>query len=208
MWGVIGRKFLPVVWLSIVLNPSENKVVSRALCRHRKSQKTMLVSSGTKRTHEKPRYRRAERHSEFLHVVDPVPVHGRGFYAEEVLAGLVDDGFRLRRISPRPYRRELIKNTWVVDVETQKLERSPVAVAKLVTRQNPTTGERERVYADEVNDVPNAWHYLPSSEVVRLLEYVRRDSSAGLTACERRWLKIADSPGQCAIMPLRSVRGD
>jgi hypothetical protein len=70
-----------------------------------------------------------------------------------------------------------------------------------VNRINKDTKEPERVQVDEVNDVPSAWHYLPSVEVERLLAFVRRDPLAGLTKCERRW-------AVGAIMPLRSGRGD
>jgi hypothetical protein len=203
---------LPVTWKTEVLNKSEKTVISRTLCRYRKSQKTLLISKGThadKQTrHEKPQFKRADRHPEFLEAKNVYPAEIHGFYAQKLMAGFKRAGYRLGRISPRPYRRELIKNSWVVDVETQKVERSSVAVAKLVTRRNPITGETERVYVDEVNSVANAWHYLPSNEVVRLLEYVRRDATATLTACEKRWLDLSQSPGKRAIMPMRTLRGD
>jgi hypothetical protein len=210
MWDIIGRKFLPRSWRSIPLNPSEKAEVSRTLCRHRKAKKTLLMSTSThsmKRSwgQEASRYKRLSSHvrygEEFFAEAGEVPEPG-GFRASRVVAQLKqDEGYRLRRITPRPYRRELIKNVWVQDVETSKVERSPIAVAKLVTRVDPVTGKRERVYVDEVNDVPSAWHYLPSSEVVRLLEYVRRDAAAGLTACELRWLHLAESPGRSCYHP-------
>jgi ATP:corrinoid adenosyltransferase len=99
-----------------------------------------------------------------------------------------DEGYRLRRIRPRVSRREVIDNLWVQDVESGRVERSAAAEPVWVRRVNKLTGLRERVLVDEVNDVPMAWHYLPSSEVVRLLAFVRRDPEAGLTACEKRWL--------------------
>jgi hypothetical protein len=200
MWTVINRKCLPVSWKSVVLNPSEKMQVSRTLCRHRKAQKTLLISTSTHSTKKHwglppSRWKRLCSHAGFRQNFwidegeDLPPPHA--FRSSLLVRSMKEhDGYRLRRISPRPYRREFIKNVWVQDSETSKVERSPVAVGKVVWRVDPTTGKRERVYADQVNDVPNSWHYLPSNEVVRLLEYVRRDASAGLTACERRWLNL------------------
>ncbi len=217
MWGCVGRKFLPSSWRSIPLNRSEKQQVSRTLCRHRKAQKTILLSTDThslKKSFGRPVrcWKRLSSHvrygEEFCVDAGEVP-EPRGFRAGRIVGMLKEDeGYRLRRITPRPYRRELIKNVWVQDVETSKVERSPIAVAKLVTRVDPATGKRERVYVDEVNDVPSAWHYLPSSEVLRLVEYVRRDAAAGLTACERRWLQLDESPGERAIIPSRTFCGD
>jgi hypothetical protein len=111
----------------------------------------------------------------------------KGFEADVHRRVLKGEGFRLRRIRPRCYRREITVNLWVRDVDTGRIERSPAATPVRVRRPSPLTGERETVAVDEVASVPMAWHYLPSVEVLKLVGFVRRDGMAGLTGCERRW---------------------
>ncbi len=81
----------------------------------------------------------------------------------------------MRWIRPRPYRREVTERLWVGDEATGKVERSPGASPKWITRPSKLTGAPERVQVDEISDVPAAWHYLPSSVVLRLVDYMRRD---------------------------------
>jgi hypothetical protein len=110
-----------------------------------------------------------------------------GFSGDARRSVLKSEGYRIRRIRPRCYRRELTANVWVRDEDTGKIERSSAAKPVMVSRPNKVTGEPEDVLIDEVNSVPAAWHYLPSAVVVRLVKFLRRNVSAGLTACERRW---------------------
>ncbi len=208
MWGVIGRKFLPSSWKSVVLGPAENCAIARALCRYRCRQVTWLRSSRThnlKKSWGRPveHWRRFKGDPTGCNEILPDEV--KGFWAERVRASCRDEGWRLRVLRPRPYRREVIEKLWVGEVGTCKVERSPFAVPKWVTRPNKLTGVAERVQVDEVNHVPSSWHYLPSSEVERLLAFVRRDRLRGLTSCERRWADAAER--ERAIVLSRSVHG-
>jgi hypothetical protein len=189
MWGVIGRKFLPSSWKSVVVNRAEKQVISRALCRYRRRQGVWLLGApaGSLSSLSGPPVGKWRRLS-----ADPLfkarcGSFSRGFSADAVRAVYGGAGWSLRAIKPRPYRREYTDRLWDQDVESSRVERSPIASPVWVNRRNKLTGEPERVQVDEVNDLPSAWHYLPSVEVERLLAFVRRDPLAGLTKCERRW---------------------
>jgi hypothetical protein len=202
MWGVIGRKFLPSSWKSVVVNRAEKQAISRALCRYRRRQGACLLAAPVGSISDAvPDVRKWRRLS-----ADPLfkarcGAFGRGFSADAVKVVYRGAGWRLRAIKLRPYRREYIEKLWVQDVESSRVERSLIASPVWVNRRNKLTGEPERVQVDEVNDLPSAWHYLPSVEVERLLAFVRRDPLAGLTKCERRWSVSAN-------MPVRSGCGD
>jgi hypothetical protein len=190
MWGVINRKFVPITWKSVVVNRAEKQLISRALCRYRRRQGAWLLgapASSLSSISAGPVVEKWNRLS-----ADPLfkarcGSFSRGFAADAVEAFYRGAGWRLRAIKPRPYRREYTDRLWDQDVESSRVERSPIASPVWVNRRNKLTGEPERVQVDEVNDVPSAWHYLPSVEVERLLAFVRRDPLAGLTKCERRW---------------------
>jgi hypothetical protein len=202
MWGVIGRKFLPSSFTTFDLEPPEYTRISRALVRYRQSQITWLRSSGTHSSRKKrgrpvKRWRRLSADPAFKSRKDGPAVAPASFEGQMLIQDLKQDGYRLRRIKSRPFRREITQNVWCSVEGTAKVERSLAAKPVWVSRVSKLTGERERVQVDEVNSVPMAWHYLPSSEVLRLLAFVRRDPLAGLTSAERRWLL---PPGQSAIM--------
>jgi hypothetical protein len=64
--------------------------------------------------------------------------------------------------------------------------------SKRLRRFCPVQGKVVEEWVDEIESVAAAWHYLPVSEVKRLLAYVRRDVELGLTACERRWAMLSE----------------
>ncbi len=198
MWGVINRASLPRSVLVIPLVKAEKRAVDRTLCRLRARRVTYLLSKAThslSRRWGKPvdGWLRLSGHPACDMVFKgPGAADLLGFAADRVRSYLKSDGWRLRVIRPRPFRREVVQNLWVGEVGSCRVERSPFASPVMVTRLNKLTGQPERVMVDEVNHVPNAWHYLPSSEVVRLIAFLRRDRFKGLTACERRWLESSN----------------
>jgi hypothetical protein len=198
MWGVINRASLPRSILVEPLLKAEKRVVDRTLCRLRARRVTHLLSKATHSCSERwgvpvEGWRRLSEHPACsMMLKGPDAADPRGFAADRVRSCLKVEGWRLRVIRPRPYRRELVQNLWVAEVGSCRVERSPVASPVLVTRLSKVTGQPERVMVDEVSHVPSAWHYLPSGEVVRLLAFIRRDRFKGLTACERRWLELSN----------------
>jgi hypothetical protein len=202
MWGVIGRKCLPSSFREVVLNAAEKTEVSRLLVRYRQSQTTWLRSTGThslRKNWGRPSkgFHRLDADPLFRGVDGAPRINLKGFEADRLRVAYREDGFRLRRLRPRGYRREIIEKLWVGVAGEAGVERSPFSRPVQVWRTNKVTGLRERIWADEVNDVPMAWHYLPSAEVLRVVGFVRRDRLLGLTSAERRWLR---PPGQRAIM--------
>jgi hypothetical protein len=202
MWGVIGKKYLPVNWVKERLTAAERVKMSRALVRAGRSRVTFLVS---KSTHDSSKRRgvpvkgwlRAERHPEVQEFVPPGTIqldHG-SFLCSRALAAVKADGWRIKRIRRRGYRREVLDRVWEQEEGSARVERSsraPITVRRL----NKVSGQPEVVQVDEVNAVAAAWHYLPSSETLRLLQWLRRGEPVsytpanprGLTACERRWM--------------------
>jgi hypothetical protein len=194
MWRVVNRKLLPRSLHQYSISVPEFTKISRALIRHRQRCVTWLISKASysgsnRRVCASGKFVRAARHPWYHDDASYPAPDPSSFEGQKLLRSCREDGFRLRRVRLRGFRREVTENVWVCEIGGSKLERSPVVAAVLSWRLNKVTGQRERVMVDEVNDVPMAWHYLPSSEALRLLAFVRRDGLAGLTACERRWVR-------------------
>ncbi len=187
MWGCIGRKFFPASWVEVEVTKEEQKRLTRAIVRCRRSQRGVLMSAGSVRPDEKvDRWKRLS--------AAYCNVFSNGSPSEQFwMKMLKGAGFRLRVMRPRLYRRNGVK-LWDMDAESRKVERRNVEQKKLYVRDHLTrkvlrdsSGEKQFEWVDEIESVAAAWHYLPSAEVLRLLAYVRRDRALGLTSCEKKW---------------------
>jgi hypothetical protein len=187
MWGCIGKKFFPRKWVEVELAESERKEITRALVRCRRSKKTLLMSA---ETYSLP-HRRGVKTGRWLRFSAAFSQFSPGsFMADFSRKVCAVAGFRFRLIRPRVFRRNGVK-LWDEDLNTGKVERRCVE-SKRLRRFCPVQGKVVEEWVDEIESVAAAWHYLPVSEVKRLLAYVRRDVELGLTACERRWAMLSE----------------
>lgn len=193
MWGVIGRKFLPVAEEQVELTKGEFHWLQRRLVQRRRKQAPWLHSQSSHdngRSMGKPtKWRRVKRVIP-VDSVQCIQMRSMGLRPPapeiaEVVQWFKSNGFRVRQVRVRPYRRRGVK-VFDFDETTRKLERRRYVEPKLFRKWNPETGATETEYVDEIESIACAWHYLDSSIVLRMVEYLRRPRS-GLTACERRW---------------------
>ncbi len=183
MWGCIGRKFFPASWVEVEVTDAERKEITRSLVRCRQAKRVVLVSTKTYSLRK-----RGVKTDGWCRLSARFNDAVRGSRREQVvMKGEKEDGWRLRIIRPRLYRRNAVK-LFDRDEDSGKVERRYVEQKRL-RRFCPIEGKKVDVWCDEIDSVAAAWHYLPAAEVLRLLGYVRRDAESGLTACEKRWAR-------------------
>ncbi len=189
MCGCIGRKFLPVDEQQIEVTKEEYHWLNRQLIALRRKRAAWLHSASshdTLRSCGKPvKWRRVrEVLPEEFKSLEP-----SGFRPS--MQSMIDyyrgNGFRVRQVKVNPFRRRGVK-VFDLDERSGKVERRRHVESKIFRKFNPETGATETEYVDEIESVACAWHYLDSSIVFRMLEYLRRPRS-GLTACEKRWVR-------------------
>lgn len=186
MWGIIGRKNLPVDWLpEIELTEAEGKYVQRQLLRvQRKKRAYWLVATSTRslssswgkrmewrRVRDGVKWNASEVATSVLsdeqlesvfcererssHVVLDV---------EQQLVNYRDYGFKVKRVRPSCCRRSKVA-LWSADVETGKME---------LTEQG-----------EEIHSFSSGWHHVASSEVLRLVRWVKVHGVGVARSCER-----------------------
>lgn len=175
MWGMIARKNLPVDWLpEIELSEAEGKFVQRSLLRlQRKKRQYWMVANATRSIPSswgKPIEWRRVRHEavweassvsmSILTDEQLESVHGAERSASSVVLTVEQQlqnfkawEFKVKRVRPSCCRRSKVP-LWSVDEETGTIE---------LTEQG-----------EEVHSFSSGWHHVASSEVLRLVRWVKK----------------------------------
>lgn len=192
MWGIIGRKNLPVDWLpEVELSEVEGKFCQRQLLHLQRKKRTYWMAATStrsipsswgkpiewRRVRADVRWKVGDVSSSILTDEQLAAAYGDGERAsvvvlsvEQQLLNYKNWGFKVKRVVPSCCRRTKVP-LWSSDVETGKIE---------LTEQG-----------EEIHSFSSGWHHVRSSEVLRLLEYVKHPPRRGLTSCERRWASEA-----------------
>ncbi len=188
MWGVIGRKFLPVDEEQFEVTKVQYHWLNRQLIVWRRKRAAWLHSASSHDT-----LASAGRPVSWRRVREFLPDEYKQFAPpgfRPSMQSMIDyyrgNGFRVRQVKINPFRRRGVK-VFDLDERSGKVERRRHVESKIFRKFNRETGATETEYVDEIESVACAWHYLDSKIVFRMLEYLRRPRS-GLTRCERRWL--------------------
>jgi hypothetical protein len=170
MWGIIGKSHLPISWESDTVSAGQGLQLTRIMRRWRERKGTFFLHSKSShdstRSQGKPVEWRRVRAAPSALVGVPELI--------ELYRGI---GCRVRRCRPRLFRRIGLK-LWDQDESTGKIERRRVAQKKL--------GEE---WVDEIHSVCSGWHFIDVNKFGKLVRFVRRDKSAGLTSCELKWAR-------------------
>lgn len=147
MWGIIGKRHLPVVWLpEVKLSAAQGKFVQRALLRLQRRKRTYWLQSSVAVVGE------IRRGSPFKWLrVRPLRLAG-GESIDERLALLVSHGVRVKRVRPKCVRRVVVP-LWSWDEESGEMERNECG--------------------DELHCFSSGWHHVSAVDVLRLCELAK-----------------------------------
>jgi hypothetical protein len=159
MWGIIGKKHLPVRWLpEIVLTPDEGKRVQRVLRKLQQRKRTYWLHSSRSRDSVSSRGRpfkwiriRPGRIKTF----EDIELEG----LEHHLRVLRSFGFSVKRVRPTCMRCVKVP-LWSMDERTRRME----------------------LHGEQLHSFSSGWHHLAAAQALRLADFVKEESGR-LTIC-------------------------
>lgn len=173
MWGLIGRKNLPIDWRDEVeLGAKDGRFVQRQLLHLQRKKRTYWMVR-TIFKDEKVGWSRVRQGKWPVSAGIMIGVYPEsGFQKSIVLtaAQALDVarcyGVPVKRVVPRCCRTKEVP-LWSMDEDSGKLEKCEAG--------------------EELHAFVSGWHHVSSSEVLRLVDYVKNPPIDRLTRCERRW---------------------
>lgn len=176
MWGIIGRKYLPVTWLpEVELTEAEGKFVQRQLLHlQRKKRQRWLVSEQShscEKNRGKPvKWRRVRAQqawdAKFVNTSILSDAQMNAVYAdcapsvvlslEQQLCNYREWGFKVKKLIPSCCRRKVVA-VWSVDEHSGKVEKS----------------------YEEMHSFSSGWHHIGAADVLRLVAWVKAHGAHG-----------------------------
>lgn len=148
MWGIIGRKNLPVSWLPVVeMTESQGKKFQRVMRKLQRRKREFWLHSSISRDSLRSQGRPFvwRRISSKVETFNAQPVESLSSY----LAALRAVGITVKRVRPRCCRR-VSRPFWSVDEETQKWEK----------------------HGEEIHSFVSGWHFVKAATALRLASFV------------------------------------